>query len=692
MATAGPGALPKRNPSRKTKARVRPTQTSGLLIPLPWQIIAYLFGGGCPSGRIAINNNYGGMKMKTKSTKTGSVLAFLSVMLFLLLALRPGGAKAAVFDIVNGDVTGLITAIDNANTNPGPDTINLAAGGTYTLTVADNLDNGLPIVTSKITINGNGSVIERSSATGTSEFRIFGINSGDLTLNEATITRGRTPLNGGGIFNNFGFLTLTNSTVSGSASSNGGGIFNNFGVLTLTNSMISGNTSSSTQTTLNGGGGIHNTGTLTLTNSTVRGNTSTATSGGIHALSGTLILIDSTVSDNTGAFVGGIYNRGGSLTMTNSTVSGNTGGGSGGIYDHEGTVILTNSTVSGNIAISLSDGVGGVDNRGNMILTHSTVSGNTATAAFGVAGIRNSGIVTLGHTIIDNDIDSLQKNCSGAATSFASFGYNVVSDTSCHLNGTGDIIVSSRVGPLADNGGPTQTHALLSGSPAIDAIPLADCKDSFLNDITTDQRGVTRHQGSACDIGAVEMCATGACTTPIPTPTPTPTPTPIPIPTPTPTPTPAQTPTGLDVDGDGIPNTTDPDIDGDNILNATDPDIDGDGVANTLDDDPDGNGIPSCQGKKATLWGNGENNFLTGTAGPDVIHGLGGNDTIRGGGGNDLICGGAGNDKLFGQNGKDKLYGQAGKDKLDGGKGKDFCHGGSGKDTAKTCEKRKGIP
>jgi len=76
--------------------------------------------------------------MKTKSTKTGSVLAFLSAMLLLLLALRPGGAKAATTSVADGDVAGLISAINAANTNPGPDTINLAANGTYTLTVINN--------------------------------------------------------------------------------------------------------------------------------------------------------------------------------------------------------------------------------------------------------------------------------------------------------------------------------------------------------------------------------------------------------------------------------------------------------------------------------------------------------------------------------------------------------------------------
>jgi len=169
-----------------------------------------------------------------------------------------------------------------------------------------------------------------------------------------------------------------------------------------------------------------------------------------------------------------------------------------------------------------------------------------------------------------------------------------------------------------------------------------------------------------------------------------------------------------DVDGDGALTTADADddgdrvndsldatpsgigtladVDGDDIPNAADPDMDGDGIANALDDDADGSGVPSCQGIKATIFGNGGNNDIRGTSGPDVIHGLGGNDIIRGGDGNDIICGGAGKDKLYGQKGNDKLYGQAGQDKLNGGAGKDRCDGGSGRDTTQTCEKLKSIP
>jgi parallel beta-helix repeat protein len=119
---------------------------------------------------------------------------------------------------------------------------------------------------------------------------------------------------------------------------------------------------------------------------------------------------------------------------------------------------------------------------------------------------------------------------------------------------------------------------------------------------------------------------------------------------------------------------------------------------------------PSCQGRKATLWGTAGTDTLTGTPGNDVIVGLGGADSIKGGGGNDLICAGSGADRVFGgpgndrilggsgkdvlrgASGKDRLIGEGGNDRLLGGKGKDTCNGGPGKDTAVACENTRRIP
>jgi hypothetical protein len=279
----------------------------------------------------------------------------------------------------------------------------------------------------------------------------------------------------------------------------GGGI-SNAGILTLTNSTVSGNASS-------GGGGIYDVGTLTITNSTVSGNLSEFGGGGIYiGYGGTLTLTDSTVSGNVAYYLlagGGILNKG-TATLINTTVSGNdvTNAGGGGIRNYpSGIMTLANSTVSGN------DGdfaPGGILNEGMLTLTNSTVSGNSN--RYGFDGVYANGIrsASIGQTQSINSIIAANsntnygiENCSGP---FVSNGNNLSDDTTCFAAAGTDLVVAdAMLGPLQDNGGPTETHDLLDGSPAIDA-GSPDCPPP-----ATDQRGVARSQGAGCDIGAVEF-------------------------------------------------------------------------------------------------------------------------------------------------------------------------------------------
>jgi CSLREA domain-containing protein len=269
---------------------------------------------------------------------------------------------------------------------------------------------------------------------------------------------------------------------------------------------------------------------------------------------GTLTVNDCTFSGNTSFSAGGaIFNGGNTLTVTNSTFSSNSAAGSGGaIFNNDGSATVTNSTFSGNSA-NPNYAAGAIYNDGfaTLTVTNSTFYGNDAAVGGGIYVI--DGAVTVSNSILFN---SGGGNCAGT---IVNGGYNISGnatsvDTSCGFGAStgaigqtlGDnVIAGLDPGGLRNNGGPTQTIALLSTSPAnpaIDAIPVAKCPP-------TDQRGDTRPASgqTACDVGAFEGSI------PVPTPTPTPTPGPIPTPTihiftasvrfrPTPGPTPTLTP------------------------------------------------------------------------------------------------------------------------------------------------------
>ena len=377
-----------------------------------------------------------------------------------------------------GGACTLRAAIMEANALAGADIITLPAG-TYTLTISGAGDSGGDLdITADLTITGAGQAT--TVVDGDGAFRVFRVLSGNtVDIAGVTIQNG-IPLpdgRGGGIINEAGAVTLTDSTVSGNRATGGrscGGIYNNGAAsLTLIRSTVSGNA---------GGGGSSGGGICNFPNN------------------GTVTLIDSTVSDNTAHVGGGIWNNNGTLTLTNSTVSGNTATYGGAIWNtNNGTVTLTNSTVSSNTTTG-SFGGGGILNggvgfaAGTVMLTNSTVSGNTATIG---GGISNFGTVTIKNTIVANSTSG--DDCAGVITVE---GNNFVeSPGACVIVGSGTFNggFDPLLGPLADNGGPTQTHALLAGSPAIDA-GSPDCPPP-----ATDQRGVARPQGAACDIGSVEL-------------------------------------------------------------------------------------------------------------------------------------------------------------------------------------------
>ncbi len=224
----------------------------------------------------------------------------------------------------------------------------------------------------------------------------------------------------------------------------------------------------------------------------------TAGNGAGLANLGTLTLTDCTISGNTAAVAdgGALYNRG-TVTLTNCTISGNTASNGGALYNR-GTATLTNCTISGNTASS--NLVGGLQNVSTVTLTNCTISGNGAYGLVNIAGetanlintiVAGNGVGTPFVPDVIGPVTSLGHNLIGLTDD--STGW-VASD----LTGTLSSPLDPQLGPLADNGGPTQTMALLTGSPAIDT------GASGAGIPTTDQRGYSRIDGSV-DIGAFEL-------------------------------------------------------------------------------------------------------------------------------------------------------------------------------------------
>ncbi len=498
-------------------------------------------------------------------------LLFCTLVL-LLIPLSARSSRAADIDVAPGAVVvnagdgqcSLREAILNANTDSdmssgdcaagsGADVIRLAAGTVYSITdpyasVPPLGFIGLPEVTSAITIEGNSAVIERLF--GASDFRIFLVDTGSsLTLQHTTVRGGRTGREGAGIYN-AGDLTLEGSTITGNRvirASSGGGIYNQAGNVTLRNSVVSSNGAN-----LQGGGIYNGGGTIVIWESEfvrngVGGVADLADGGGIFNGGGTVTIEKSEFVGNGAVHNGGaILNYGGDVTIAESSFKNNTANTTGGVYDYttsagpfDGTSTLRVewSTFEGNEAEG-----GSVMGARNAVITNSTFSGNTGSSG---AIIEGSNITIISSTIADNPRNATgllgtiwvknsivaesgvhsQSGCYGGLTDvgIVSLGFNLFErDNGCPVEPT-DVVIDSGtlfttvLGPLADNGGPTLTHALLD-QPANPALDAASCTDADGHPLTSDQRGETRpsddpdiaNADGGCDIGAFELQVEGA--------------------------------------------------------------------------------------------------------------------------------------------------------------------------------------
>jgi hypothetical protein len=458
---------------------------------------------------------------------------FFIFLLFLasLLSGTPR-SQAGTFIIADGDVVGLKSALATSNANGEDDIIDLAVNGIYTLSTADyaNADgnySGLPLIDfdggEKLTIRGHGATIRRSASAGTPKFRIFYLLSNadlslsDLTLSNGDVTNPTFVERGGCIYNDRAAMTLGNCVLSGNRAGEGAVIFSNGATSILNDSTFSNNQSDR--------GGVvasiapgSSSGLVKSNRCTFIAN-SAVTQGGVFYLTGefggpiTLIITESTFQNNSAQSGGCVYNVGfagpfsggtGLVEVDYCTFAGNDAGWRGGVIDNvtAGDARFNNCTFAGNSAseggVALNQGSSGYSAKltvwnctfyGNFLVPGPTPAGG---------GIFN---ISLGTTTLSNTIFKTGQfganidNSSGGTVH--SEGYNLANDTGGgFLVGPGD---QTNTNPLLDpaglqnNGGLTQTIALLPGSPAINAGTSA---------LARDQRGYFRT--GIGDIGAFE--------------------------------------------------------------------------------------------------------------------------------------------------------------------------------------------
>jgi hypothetical protein len=372
-------------------------------------------------------------------------------------------------------------------------------------------------------------------------------SSRSLTITSSTISGNTADAAGGGIANDGGSATLNYCTIDGNTagSPGGGGIKSGGGTLTLSNSTISANKSAVyggglqaqgskitvagckiTGNTASLGGGVSafqgfTTAiiTMTLINSTISGNTaqgdrpgSGGLAGGVAVYFGVVMnVINCTVSGNKAYGFGGLYNDG-TTNLINSTLSGNSAYGGGGILTDEGTVNVINSTVYGNSATIEAGGIT-VRARGVVNLTNSTVYGNTSSSGVGGIDNRPGATLQLANSIVAGNWHGSSALSDIAGVAVSSSSYNVVGaggagglKNGVNGNKVGVSLTALKLGPLANNGGPTKTMALLSGSIAINAGSNTVATNAKLY---ADQRGLPRKSGGRVDVGAFEVQAAG---------------------------------------------------------------------------------------------------------------------------------------------------------------------------------------
>lgn len=423
------------------------------------------------------------------------------------------------------------------------------------------LSSGEILINKNVTINGPSA--DKLTVSGDGKSRIFVINSSvEATISGISIINGFTMSSGGAIYN-LGTINIMHSTLTNNhcfvnenpVGERGGGAILNLGIVNISDSIFFNNRVSQefqcTRCEAYGGAILNKGGIVSITNSTLQYNNVSSDSddkkggGAITNHGGRVTIKKCMLLNNVSNFGGAILNdavltitestlsynsldvieNSGTVTISDSTISYNKDDYNGTIYN-SGTAIITGSTLSHNTVSGLSDSPnysGIFRNDGTANITNSTISNNDGGFCW---TIRNEGILNISFTTIaENQVDnehaviytsssisfknSIVANNNGlnflGSGSISVFGVNFDTDGTCPgftKVEAGDI----KLGSLALNPpGTTETHALLRQSIAIDAA--AECTDLDENPVGTDQRGVSRPQGKACDAGAYEYLA-----------------------------------------------------------------------------------------------------------------------------------------------------------------------------------------
>lgn len=412
-----------------------------------------------------------------------------------------------------------------------------------------NGPNGLPEITSNITIVGRGTelvTIRRSDIAGTPEFRLFTITQdGSLTLQNISLQNGLSSgdginlYNGGAINNNGGQLSFSDGELSNNQAESGGAIFTGVTSSTVIRNSVLFDNTAIRNAIGNSGGAIYNSGDLIIVDSELNDNE--AGNGGAMILAGgsTTVIRSSLLSENEVTLNGGAIAilDSAMVSIYDTTISGNrvvnpdaiaTYGGGISLYVNNAVLSITNTTISGNQIVAPFPNGGGITVKSGsedstLNIVNSIVAGNQASSSGSeikmLTGSTNELNITsslIGHSDLITT-QALVGDFSAINTIFATSD----SDTPTSLD---NILL-----PLADNGGPTKTHALAPNSPAIDAATDGTVEQVFvftlyvpgcrgeeilpatpLPPFRLDQRGVERPIGGACDIGAYEAEGVGS--------------------------------------------------------------------------------------------------------------------------------------------------------------------------------------